>query len=75
MSKTSRMHQQPAFFGVSHGAVVPDESASSTLVIVMGIVQRNVDGIRGAVMMRPQKRLLIRFVTYDEVHGGSWWLN
>ena len=59
MSKTSRMHQQPTFFGVRHGAIVPNESASSALVIIMSIVQRDVDGIRGAVMMRPQKKAVL----------------
>ena len=68
MSQASRMHKHPALLCILQGTVVADEPAAAALVVDVGVVQRDVDGVGGAVVMRPQERLLIRTVSHDKVH-------
>jgi len=71
MSKASGMHQHPALLSIFQGTVVTDEFAAAALVVDVGVVQREVDGVGGAVVVRPQERLLIRTVAHDKVHEGT----
>ena len=47
---------------------VPDESAATALKVDAGVVEREVDGVGRAVVVRPQERLLVGPVPHDEVH-------
>jgi len=68
------MHQHPAWLRIGDGAVVSDELASTTLVIHTRLVQGDVDGIGRGVVMWPQEWLLVRAVSYDEIHKRPRWL-
>ena len=71
MSQASGMHKHPALLGILEGTVVADELAAAALVVDVGVVQRDVDGVGGAVVMGPQEWLLVRAVSHDKVHEGT----
>ena len=45
--------------------------ASAALVVHPGVVKRDVDGVGGGVVVRPEEGLLVRAVPHDEVHDGA----
>ena len=57
--------------GILEGTVVADELAAAALVVDVGVVQREVNGVGGAVVMGPQEWLLIGAVSHDKVHEGT----
>lgn len=69
VGQSTRVHQHPALLSVCHRTILPDEAAASALVVHAGVVERHVDGVDGGVVVRPQKRLFIRPVSYHE-HVG-----
>lgn len=69
------MHQHPTGFRIGDRAVVPDKSASTTLVVDPCSIQGDVDGVGRGIMMRPQRRLLVRSVSHDEIHQRPRWLS
>ena len=71
VGQTSRVHQHPALLGVRDGAVVADESTAAALVVDTGMVERDVDGVGGCVVVGLQIGLLVGPVPNDEVHQGS----
>lgn len=65
------VYQHPAWLRVCDRAIVSDEPAPSALVVDSRLIQGDVDGIRGRVVVRPQGRLLVRTIPHDEVHKRS----
>lgn len=63
-----RVHQHPPGARVHHAAVVPDEPAPAPLVVHPALVQRDVDRVRGRVVVWAERRLLVRPIAHDEVH-------
>ena len=68
MGKTAGMHQHPALLCVADGAVVAQEPAAAPLKVDPCMVERDVDGVRGAVVVGPEEGLLVRPVPHHEVH-------
>lgn len=60
------VHEGPALPWGSHGAVVAQKSATSTLIILPNPVQGYVDGEGRGIVVGHQGRLLIRLVADDE---------
>ncbi len=71
VGQTTGVHQHPAFLGILDGAVVADEPAAAALIIDAGAVERDVDGVGRRVMVGSQEGLLVRTVSYHEVHDGA----
>ncbi len=68
VSEAARVHQHPALLRVLDGAVVPQEPAPAAFEVDAGVVEGNVDGVCGAVMVGPKKRLLVWPVPHHKVH-------
>lgn len=72
--QSSGMHQHPAWLRIGDGAIVSNKPASTAFVVHTCLIQGNVDSIGRGVVMWPQGRLLVRAVSYDEIHNWPWWL-
>ena len=53
---------------------LPDEPATAAFVVDAGIVESNVYGVGGAVVVGTQKWLLVGPVADNKVHDGTWGL-
>lgn len=67
----ARVHEHPPLLRVRDGAVVPDEPAPAALEVRPGVVQGDVDGVGGGVVVRTEEGLLVRTVADHEVHDGA----
>jgi hypothetical protein len=63
------MHQHPTLLGVCNGTVLTDEPTAAALVVNVGAVESNVDGVDGGVVVRSQRRLSVRSIL-DHEHVG-----
>lgn len=68
--EAARVHEGPALSGRLHFTVVPEEPAAPALIVDVLVVEGDVDGEGGGVVVRPQRRLLIRTIPDHEVHDG-----
>lgn len=71
VGQAAGVHEHPALLRVLHGAVVAQEAAAAALVVLAGLVEREVDGVGRGVVVRSQVGLLVGPVADDEVHQRS----
>lgn len=70
VSESSRVHEAPAFPRRLDGTVIPMETTTPTLKVSVFVIEGNVDGEGGGVMVWPQVCLPFRCVFYHKVHDG-----
>lgn len=68
VGQTSWVHEAPAFSRRLDGAVVSMETAASALEVCVLVVEGDVDGEGGRVVVRPKEGLSFRSVLHHKVH-------
>lgn len=68
MSQSSWVHEAPAFPWWMYGTVIPMETATPALKVCVFVIEGDVDGEGGGVMMGSQVCLPLRRVFHHEVH-------
>lgn len=68
VSQSSWVHEGPTFPRWFYGAVIPVETTAPTLKVSVFVIEGDVDGEGGGVVVGPQVRLSLRRVFYNKVH-------
>lgn len=68
VGQTPWVHEAPPFPGRLNGAVVSMETTASALEVSVFVVEGDVDGEGGRVVVRPEEGLSVRSVLHHKVH-------